>query len=110
MREEPKVDEAEKDAVRGIRAVDRLLAEFSVIGNGDVDSDIELMADVLVESVSAELSSRPIQSAGIGTGLVTPGSNELAALLIDVSATVFATVVNPPCVVVAVSKLVGAIN
>ena len=109
--EEPTVDEAEEAAVRGICGVDRLLAEFSVIGSGDVDSDIELMPDVLAESVPAELLSRPIPSAGIGTGLTTPAPGELAALLIVVSATVLATVASPPCVVVvAVSKLVGAIN
>ena len=96
MREEPTDDAAEEVAIRGICGVERLLAEFSVMGSGDVDSDIELMPDVLAESVPAELFRRPRPSAGRGMGLTTPAPGELAALLIVVSATVLATAAASP--------------
>ena len=70
--------------------MERLLTELSVIGSGDVESDIELIPDVLAESVPAELFSRPIPSACMGTGRTTPAPGELAVLLIEVSATVLA--------------------
>lgn len=77
-------------AIWGIWGVERLLTELSVIGSGDVESDIELIPDVLAESVPAELFSRPIPSACMGTGRTTPTPGELAVLLIEVSATVLA--------------------
>ena len=71
--------------------MERLLTELSVIGSGDVESDIELIPDVLAESVPAELfSSSPIPSACMGTGRTTPAPGELAALLMEVSAIVLA--------------------
>lgn len=82
------------------------------MGRGDADSDIELMPEVLAESVPAELLSRPSPpSACMGTGRTTPDPGELAALLMEVSATVLAA--SAACVtaaaVVVVSR-VGAIS
>ena len=85
------------------------------MGRGDADSDIELMPEVLAESVPAELFRRPPSpSACKGTGRTTPDPGELAALLMEVSATVLAA--SAACVTAAVAPVVvvvsrvGAIN
>ena len=81
-----------------------------MIGRGDADSDIELIPDVLAESVPDELFRSPSPSACMGTGRTTPDPGELAALLIEVSATVLAAA-SPPCVVTTeLSREEGAIN
>lgn len=70
-----------------------LLVEISDIGRGEVESDKELIPEVLAESVPLMLFCTKRLSAGMGMGLTTELETGDPALMTDeVSATVLVTV------------------